>query len=135
MRERPKGLGLAVPRLADVRSGRQTPQGRDRPVRRNGRLRLGPHGQSRQWYDITFHAPKFDAAGKMTKKGRLTVVQNGIAIIDDKEIPGTTPGGVDEDPRKKGLQYDVTKPGPLMLQDHGNEVAFRNIWLVPLDAK
>ncbi len=76
-----------------------------------------------QSYDITFRAPKFDANKKMTKKGRLTVVQNGITIIDDKEIPATTPGGIDQDP---------TKPGALMLQDHGNTVAYRNIWLVPL---
>jgi len=85
-----------------------------------------------QSYDITFRAPKFDNAGKMIKKGRLTVVQNGITIIDDKEIPDTTPGGVDDDPKKPGAQYDITKPGRLMLQDHGNTVAFRNIWVVPL---
>ena len=85
-----------------------------------------------QTYDITFRAPKFDESGKMTRKGRITVVQNGITIIDDKEIPGTTPGGVDEDPKTPGLQYDPSKPGPLMLQDHGNRVAFRNVWLVPL---
>lgn len=86
-----------------------------------------------QSYDITFHAPKFDKSGKkMIKKGRLTVVQNGITIIDDKEIPGTTAGGVDDNPKKRGTQYDVAKPGPLMLQDHGNTVAFRNIWVVPL---
>ncbi|MBN1344456.1 MAG: DUF1080 domain-containing protein [Phycisphaerae bacterium] len=77
-----------------------------------------------QWqsYDITFVAPKIKD-GKTTDKGRLTVVQNGITIIDNKEIPGCTPGGIDMDP---------TKPGPLMLQDHGNTVAYRNIWLVPI---
>jgi hypothetical protein len=79
----------------------------------------------KQWqsFDITFHAPKFGPDGKMTKKGRLTVVQNGITIINNAEIPDTTPGGIDR---------NATKPGPLMLQDHGNTVAFRNIWLVPL---
>ena len=86
-----------------------------------------------QTYDIAFRAPKFDKGGKMTQKGRITVVQNGIAIIDNKEINGTTAGGVDDDPKTPGLQYDLTKPGPLMLQDHGNRVAFRNVWLVPLE--
>jgi len=78
-----------------------------------------------QWqtYDIRFRAPKFDKDKKMTKKGRLTVVQNGQTVIDDKEIPDTTPGGIDR---------DATKPGALMLQDHGNTVAFRNIWVVPI---
>jgi hypothetical protein len=77
-----------------------------------------------QSYDITFHAPKLEE-GKVVKKARITVVQNGITIIDDKEI-GPTPGGI-------GGQYrNQDKPGPLMLQDHGNLVAFRNIWIQPL---
>ncbi len=82
-------------------------------------------GRPMEWqtYDITFRAPKFDKDKKMTKKGRITVVQNGQTVIDDKEIPDTTPGGIDRDP---------TKPGALMLQDHGNTVAFRNVWVVPI---
>ncbi len=76
-----------------------------------------------QWqtYDITFH--KADVRdGKTVKKARISVVQNGITIIDDAEI-SPTPGGVGT---KEG------EDGPLMLQDHGNAVQFRNIWAVPL---
>lgn len=76
-----------------------------------------------QSYDITFRAPKFEKR-KIVKPGRLTVVQNGITIIDNKEIKGTTAGGI-------GYRTP-NKPGPLLLQDHGNTVAFRNIWVVPL---
>lgn len=77
-----------------------------------------------QWqtYDITFHAPKFED-GKATKKARLTVVQNGITIIDDKEI-SPTPGGI---------ASDEAKTGPLLLQDHNDPVQYRNIWAVPID--
>jgi 3-keto-disaccharide hydrolase len=74
-----------------------------------------------QWqtYDITFHAAKREG-DKVVKKARLTVVQNGLTIIDDKEI-SPTPGGVGG--IKEGLE------GPIMLQDHGNAVQFRNVWI------
>lgn len=77
-----------------------------------------------QWqtYDVTFHSAVVKD-GKTIKKARLTVVQNGRTIIDDKEIV-PTPGGVD---LKEG------EAGPLLLQDHGNEVKYRNIWIVPMD--
>lgn len=76
-----------------------------------------------QWqtYDITFHSAELKD-GKVVKKARLTVVQNGKTIIDDKEIV-RTPGG---DGNDEGT------PGPLLLQDHGNPVQFRNVWIKPL---
>ena len=77
-----------------------------------------------QWqtYDITFHAARREG-DKVVRKARLTVVQNGLTIIDDKEI-SPTPGGVGD--VKEG-EY-----GPIMLQDHGNAVEFRNAWIKPL---
>jgi hypothetical protein len=76
-----------------------------------------------QWqtYDVTFHKARVEG-GKVVKKARITVVQNGLKIIDDAEI-SPTPGGVGT---KEG------DDGPLMLQDHGNLVQFRNIWAKPL---
>ena len=75
-----------------------------------------------QWqtYDITFHAPVFDAAGKKTAKARITVVHNGVTIQDQVELPGITGGSIDK---------NEADPGPLKLQDHGNPVQFRNIWI------
>ena len=75
-----------------------------------------------QTYDITFHAARREG-DKVVKKAQLTVVQNGLTIIDDKEI-SPTPGGVGD--VKEG-EY-----GPIMLQDHGNAVQFRNVWIKPL---
>lgn len=76
-----------------------------------------------QWqtYDVTFHKARVED-GKVVKKARITVVQNGIQIINDAEI-SATPGGVGT---KEG------EDGPFMLQDHGNAVQFRNIWVRPL---
>jgi hypothetical protein len=81
-----------------------------------------------QWqtYDITFHAPRVDGQGKVTENGRLTVVQNGVTVIDNGAFDKVTGGALDE---------MIGEPGPLRLQDHGNKVRFRNIWLKPLGAK
>ncbi len=78
-----------------------------------------------QWntYDITLHAPRVDDQGKVTEKGRLTVVLNGVTLIDDGKFDHATGGALDT---KLGT------PGPLRLQDHGCKVRYRNIWLQPL---
>ena len=78
-----------------------------------------------QWqsYDITFQAPRFSPNGTKARDAVLSVVHNGIVIHDGLSIPGVTGGAVDE---------DVKSPGGLLLQDHGNLVQYRNIWLVEL---
>jgi hypothetical protein len=79
-----------------------------------------------QWqaYDITFHAPRVDDDGKVTEKGRITVVFNGETVIDNGRFDRNTAGEIDT---KLGT------PGPILLQDHGCKIRFRNIWLKPLD--
>jgi type 1 glutamine amidotransferase len=74
-----------------------------------------------QSYDVGFKAARFDAAGKKTANARVSVWQNGLKIHDDVEIDGPTGGGEPEGPT----------PGPIRLQDHGNLVSYRNIWVVP----
>lgn len=76
-----------------------------------------------QSYDAIFRAPRFDGAGKLCEGARLTLLHNGLVIHNNIQLPGTTGGAVDE---------QVDQPGPLLLQDHGNLLAFRNIWAVPL---
>jgi len=81
-----------------------------------------------QWqsYDVVFHAPRFDSAGKKTKDASVTVAHNGVTIICQKQIPGPTGGALDS---------NVNQPGGIYLQDHGNLVQFRNIWLAELPAE
>jgi hypothetical protein len=74
-----------------------------------------------QTYDITYKAAKFDAAGTKTADARITVRHNGVVVHDDVPLPKSTRAA----PLKEGPE-----PGPLHLQNHGNPVRFRNIWLV-----
>ncbi len=77
-----------------------------------------------QTYDVIFHAPKFDASGNKTAPGTITVLHNGVLTQDHVELKGVTGGNLSE---------ESAEPGPLMLQDHGNAMRFRNIWFRPLD--
>ncbi|MFC7337401.1 DUF1080 domain-containing protein [Haloferula chungangensis] len=73
-----------------------------------------------QSYDIDFTAPKFEDGKKVTN-ARVSVVQNGVMIHDDVELPkGTGNGG----------KLPEIPEGNLLFQGHGNPVQFRNIWIV-----
>jgi hypothetical protein len=76
-----------------------------------------------QTYDIVFRAPQFDDQKHVTKPGRFTVFQNGVLVQDSVQLTGTTAHG--HEPR-----YDYFKPtGRLQLQDHGNKVRYRQVWI------
>jgi hypothetical protein len=79
-----------------------------------------------QWqsYDIEFRSPRFDAEGNKTESVRMSVWHNGVRIHDDVEVDGTTAAA---------MAGDEPGAGPLMLQDHGHPVRYRNIWVLPRD--
>jgi len=74
-----------------------------------------------QTYDVWFTPPRFSADGR-TKlaNARITALHNGVPIHLHREITAKTGGGKPEGP----------EPLPINLQDHGNPVTFRNIWMV-----
>ncbi|MFM9059462.1 MAG: DUF1080 domain-containing protein [Planctomycetaceae bacterium] len=74
-----------------------------------------------QTYDVEVTAPRFEGDRKVAD-ARLTVRHNGVLIHDDVPVAKITPAG----PRK-----EEGTTGPLHLQNHGNPVRYRNIWVVP----
>jgi len=73
-----------------------------------------------QTYDVDFTAAEFQD-GKKVSNARMTVRHNGVLVHDDVELPKATRAA----PVKEGPE-----PGPVYLQDHGNPVRYRNIWVV-----
>jgi hypothetical protein len=73
-----------------------------------------------QTYDVDFTSPRFDANGTKVRNARLTVRHNGTLIHNNIEVAAKTGAGAPEGARLL----------PTKLQDHGNPVRFRNIWLV-----
>jgi len=73
-----------------------------------------------QTYDIQFTAARWGANGKKLKNARITVWQNGVKIHDNVELVGPTGAGKPEEPNLL----------PIKIQNHGNPVRFRNIWVV-----
>jgi hypothetical protein len=77
-----------------------------------------------QSYDIIFEAPQWDNDGKLTKRANVTVLLNGVVLHHKKEYIGKSV-------HKEIGTYDKLHEsrGPIMLQDHGNPMHFRNIWI------
>ena len=87
-----------------------------------------------QWqvYDIIFIEPTFDSEGHLETHGRITVFHNGVLVQDNIKLLGTTEyigapkTGRDQMP---GDGSETRLDRKLYLQDHGDLVSFRNIWI------
>ncbi|MBI2425320.1 MAG: DUF1080 domain-containing protein [Candidatus Hydrogenedentes bacterium] len=82
-----------------------------------------------QSYDIVFHRPHFDENGEVLKRATFTVFHNGVLIHDHVELTGGTGW---EGPHAISHYVAHGGTGPIELQDHGNPVLFRNVWIRPL---
>ncbi len=80
-----------------------------------------------QTYDITFRAPRFDAAGTLLRPARITVLHNNVLVQDNVELTGPT-----AHQRRPPYEAHAARL-PITLQDHGNPVRFRNIWVRSLE--
>lgn len=88
---------------------------------------LRPDGEW-QVYDIIYRRPVFKD-GVEVDAGRLTVTVNGVVVQDSTPLEGG--GGF----MKRSVPREFPELDSIMLQDHGNVLFFRNIWLRPLPAR
>jgi hypothetical protein len=81
-----------------------------------------------QTYDVEMVSAKFDEQGKRTAWPRITVKLNGVLVHEDQELnkTHTTAAPVKGEIKDEG--------GPVFLQNHGNPVFFRNIWVLPRES-
>ena len=75
-----------------------------------------------QTYDIIYTAPRFRKDGRLESKAVVTVLLNGVLVQHNFRIEGPTV-------YIGKPQYEVHGPGPIQLQDHGDLVSYRNIWI------
>jgi hypothetical protein len=76
-----------------------------------------------QAYDVVYSAPRFAGDGAVQKPAFITVFQNGVLVLNHFELKGPTEYIGQPKYKKHGEKE------PLMLQDHGNPVSYRNIWI------
>jgi hypothetical protein len=81
-----------------------------------------------QWqaYDILFTAPKFKEDGSLASPAYATVLHNGVVVHNHTALLGPMAYRALRSYRPHGPK------GPIVLQDHGNKVRFRNIWVRPI---
>ena len=90
---------------------------------------VNPIRKPGEWnvYEIVFNAPKFDADGKLLKRATFTAFLNGVLVQDHVEVMGVTAHD-----RPPYYEKHADKM-PIGLQDHGDLVRFRNIWVRTLE--
>ena len=73
-------------------------------------------------YDIIYTAPRFKEDGSLFSPAQVTVLHNGVLVQNDVDLKGPT--------EYIGLpEYKAHGKAPISLQDHGNPVQYRNIWI------
>lgn len=74
-------------------------------------------------YDIVWTCPRFNEDGSLKSPAAITALHNGVLVLNHFELLGDTP-------YNRPPAYEAHESvGPISLQDHGNPVRFRNIWV------
>ena len=82
-----------------------------------------------QTYDVIFRAPRFNEDGSLAKPARITALLNGVLVQDNQELMGRA-----THKKRTGYNKHADKL-PLTLQNHGQTVHFRNIWVRELEPR
>ena len=125
-------MGIYEVQILDSYENQTYPDGQCGAIYGRAVPKVNASRQPGEWqtYDITFHRPIFDKDGKVTRKARFTVIHNGVTIHDDVELSGGTGW---RGPHSVSDYKAHGDKGPIALQDHGNPVRFRNIWIEEIE--
>jgi len=85
---------------------------------------VNPTRKPGEWqsYDIIYTAPRFSENGRVIIPAYVTVILNGVVVQNHTQIQGAT--------NYKGYpRYTPHGKASIRLQDHGNPVSYRNIWV------
>ncbi|PCJ22021.1 MAG: hypothetical protein COA96_14920 [SAR86 cluster bacterium] len=87
-----------------------------------------------QSYDIIFKAPVYAVTGVLESPAYVTLMQNGVLVLNHAEILGATFTLEPEytircEPYSQSREQDCSGKMPISLQDHGQIVSYRNIWV------
>ena len=120
-------MGMYEVQILDSYENTTYPDGQAAALYGRGKPLVNASRKPGEWqtYDIIFHRPIFED-GQVVKRATFTVLHNGVLVQDHLELSGGTGwnGG------HAVTHYEPHgDKGPLQLQDHGNPVRFRNIWV------
>ena len=118
-------MGLYEIQVGESHTNKTYPDGQTGAIYGQAPPRVNPSTPQGEWqsFDIIFEAPEYEG-GKMVSPAVITVVHNGVLIHHRKTLLGPT--------RHKALaSYPASHPAkaPISLQDHGDPIQYRNIWI------
>lgn len=122
-------MGLYELQILDSYRNQTYPDGQAAAIYGQHPPRVNASAAPGEWqtFDITWRRPRFDEGGRVKSKAVMTVLHNGILVHKRAAMTGPTA-------HKKLLPYKAHDDRlPLKLQDHGEPVRFRNIWVKPLE--
>jgi hypothetical protein len=118
-------MGIYEVQVLDSFQNKTYPEGQATAIYKQTPPMVNAMRKPGEWnaYDIFWTCPKFNSSGQLLEPAYVTVVHNGVLVQNHFALRGDTPWA--RPPR----YVDIGPKGPIALQDHGNPVAFRNIWV------
>lgn len=122
-------MGLYEVQILDCFENTTYPEGQTGAVYKQVAPMANAMRKPGEWntYDILWNCPRFNASSQLEEPAYVTVIHNGVVLLNHFALRGDTPWA--RPPR----YIDIGPKGPISLQDHGNPVRFRNIWVRELN--
>jgi hypothetical protein len=118
-------MGLYEVQVGESHTNQTYPDGQTAALYGQAPPRVNPSTPQGEWqsFDIIFEAPKYEG-GKVSQPAVITVIHNGVMVHHRKALLGPTT-------HKALAKYPAKHPekAPISLQDHGDPIQYRNIWV------